>query len=91
MVMLAVPAPGAGMVEGAKLTVTPCGSPVAASEILEEKPPITVVVMLILPELPCRTAVKAGTAVTVKSGGTTDSVTFTERTSPPPVPKITRG
>ena len=49
MVMVELPAPGAGMVGGLKLTVTPAGTP-AAERLMELlKPPLIVVVIVDVP------------------------------------------
>src|ERR1700690_2662976 len=68
MVMVDVPEPGARMVLGLKLTVTLLGSPVADKEILESKPPETVVVMVEWPELPGLIESDVGDALMVKLG-----------------------
>ena len=47
-----VPLPGAAKDAGLKLAVTPVGSPDADNETAELKPPLTVVVIVVLPELP---------------------------------------
>jgi len=63
-----VPLPGAAKDAGLKLAVTPAGNPDADNETAELKPPLTVVVTVELPELPCVTLNEAGEAVTLKSG-----------------------
>jgi len=63
-----VPLPGAANEAGLKLAVTPAGSPDADNETAELKPPLTVVVIVVLPELPCVTLNEAGEPVTLKSG-----------------------
>ena len=50
--MVEDPEPGAGMVLGLKLIVTPFGSPLADNAMEESKPPETVVVIVEWPELP---------------------------------------
>ena len=67
-VSVELPLPGAAMEAGLKLAVTPVGIPEAESETAELKPPLTVVVMVVLPELPRVTDRLAGDAVTVKLG-----------------------
>jgi len=68
IVMLDVPAP---VIEpGLKPTVTPAGWPLADKEIAELKPPVTALVIVELPELPCTTETEAGDADRVKPGGT---------------------
>ena len=49
MVMVELPAPGAGIVFGLKLTVVPVGTPVADRLIELLKPPLTVVVIVDVP------------------------------------------
>jgi hypothetical protein len=53
---------------GLKLTVTPAGWPVAFKETAESKPPVTVLVIVDVPELPCTTDTEVGEAETVKPG-----------------------
>ena len=53
---------------GLKLALTPVGNPETDNEITELKPPLTVVEMVVLPELPWATGRLAGDALTVKSG-----------------------
>ena len=50
--MLEVPEPGAAMLLGEKLMVTPVGSPVAESVMAESKPPETAVVTVAVPLWP---------------------------------------
>ena len=52
MVMVELPAPGAGIVLGLKLTVVPVGTPVADRLIELLNPPLTVVVIVEVPGLP---------------------------------------
>jgi hypothetical protein len=67
-VMVEVPAP---VIEpGLKATVTPEGWPLAASETAELKPPVTALVIVEVPELPCTTETEAGDADRLKPGGT---------------------
>ena len=51
-VRVELPLPGAAMELGLKLVVTPAGRPEAESEIAELNPPLTVVEIVLLPELP---------------------------------------
>lgn len=51
-VRVELPLPGAPIEVGLKLAVTPAGRPEADSEIAELKPPLTVVEIVVLPELP---------------------------------------
>ncbi len=67
-VSVELPLPGAAMEAGLKLAVAPVGIPEAESETAELKPPLTVVEMVVLPELPRVTDRLAGDAVTVKLG-----------------------
>jgi hypothetical protein len=67
MVIVELPAPPAIDV-GLKLTVTPLGAPVADNEIAELNPPMLVVVIVDVPELPVATLTAVGEADTVKSG-----------------------
>ena len=67
MVIVELPAPPEIDV-GLKLTVTPLGAPEADNEIAELNPPIAVVVIVDVPELPVATLTAVGEADTVKSG-----------------------
>jgi len=65
-VIVEVPAP---VIEvGLKPTVTPVGWPLADREIAESKPPVTVLVMVEFPALPCATVSEAGEAERLKPG-----------------------
>src|SRR5215469_13937233 len=66
-VRVEVPLPGAAIEVGLKLAVTPDGNPVTESETAELKPPLTVVVIVELPEVPCTSERLDGDAVTAKS------------------------
>ena len=66
MVMVELPAPGAAMLLGLKLTVVPVGIPVADRLIVLLKPPLMVVVIVEVAALPCTTLSDAGAAVSVK-------------------------
>ena len=60
IVMIEVPAP---VIEAElKLTVTPVGWPVADKVMAESKPPVTLLLMVDFPELPCATETEAGAA-----------------------------
>ena len=64
IVMVEVPAP---VIEvGLKPTVTPDGCPLADKAIAEENPPVTVLVIVDVPELPCATVTEAGEAERLK-------------------------
>lgn len=49
IVMVELPEPGAGIVDGLKVTVVPVGAPVADSAIALLNPPLTVAVMIDVP------------------------------------------
>lgn len=67
-VKVELPLPGAPIDVGLKLAVTPAGRPEAESEIAELKPPVTLVEIDVLPELPCVTDKLVGEALRLKSG-----------------------
>ena len=91
MVMVEVPAPGAGIVPGLKLTVVPVGAPVADRLIALLKPPLTAVVMVDVPWLPRARVSDAGEAEIVKLGPVTVSVTVVVRWIRPPLPVMVMG
>lgn len=64
MVIVEVPAPVIDV--GLKLTVTPEGWPLAVKAIAELNPPVTALVMVEVPELPCTTDTEPGDALSVK-------------------------
>src|SRR3974377_1191411 len=66
--MVEVPAPGAGIGSGLKLTVVPEGTPEADRLMALLKPPLMVVVMVEVPWLPWATLREAGEAEIVKFG-----------------------
>src|SRR6516165_10942479 len=67
-VIVEVPAPGAPIVLGLKLTLVPVGAPVADRLIeLLNPPPISVVIVEV-PCLPCMMLTEVGDAVMVKVG-----------------------
>jgi hypothetical protein len=66
MVMVELPAPGAGMVLGLKLTVLPVGTPVADRLIALLKPPLMVLVIVEVPGLPWARVRELGEAEIVK-------------------------
>ena len=68
MVMVELPAPGAGIGFGLKLTVVPVGTPEAERLMSLLKPPLMVVVMVDVPWLPCAMLSEAGEAEMVKLG-----------------------
>ena len=51
-VRVELPLPGAAIVLGLKLAVTPAGNPAIDNEMAELKPPLTVVETVVVPELP---------------------------------------
>jgi len=67
MVIVEVPTPV--IVAGMNPTVTPLGCPLAESVITPLKPPVTALVIVEEPELPCRTESEEGDADRVKPGG----------------------
>jgi hypothetical protein len=84
-----VPDPGAAIDDGLKLTVTPVGAPLADSATAESNPPLTVVVMVEVPLLPCATETVVGLAATVNAGtgaGDIVRVIAVVSVSPPPLP-----
>ncbi len=64
-IMVEVPAPGAAMDMGLKLTVTPVRRPDAERATAELKPPEMAIVMVDVPLLPCATEIELGEAETV--------------------------
>ena len=70
MVIVELPLPGAGIVVGLKLTVVPVGAPVADRLIALLKPPLTAVLIVEVPWLPCAMVTEVGEAAIVKFGGT---------------------
>src|SRR5215469_18730809 len=68
IVIVEVPAPGAAMVVGLKLTVVPEGTPEADRLTALLNPPFTVVVIVDVPWLPCPTVTERGEAEMLKLG-----------------------
>jgi hypothetical protein len=66
IVIVEVPPPGAAIELGLKLTVVPLGAPLAVRLIALLNPPLTVVVIVEVPELPCATLTEVGEPVSVK-------------------------
>ena len=60
MVIVELPDPGAAIGFVPKLTVTPDGWPLADNVTGPSKLPITVLFIVVLPELPCATETEAG-------------------------------
>ena len=67
-VRVELPLPGAAIEAGLKLAVTPEGNPEADRETAALKPPLTLVEIELLPEVPCVIERLAGDALKVKSG-----------------------
>jgi hypothetical protein len=67
-VRVELPLPGAAIEAGLNVAVTPVGSAEVVSETAELNPPLTVVEIVELPELPCVMERLVGAALTVKSG-----------------------
>lgn len=65
-VKVAVDVPVPVMEVGLKVTVTPEGCPEADRATAESKPPLTVLVIVEVPLLPCTTETEAGEADSVK-------------------------
>lgn len=87
MVATEVPAPGAAMDVGLKVTVTPEGKPDADNATAASKLPAIVVVTVVVPLLPGATVTAVGEAETAKLGGTvTVRLTVVVCVRPPPVP-----
>ena len=92
MLRVELPEPGAGIGLGLKLTVVPVGTPEADRVMALLKPPLTVVVMVEVPWLPCTTLREAGEAEIAKLGGaSTVSVTVALCWMPPPLPVTVMG
>lgn len=66
--MVELPEPGAGIVEGENVTVTPVGWPVAVNATAPLKPPDTVLVIVDDPFPPCATDTEPGEADKLKLG-----------------------
>ena len=89
-----VPAPGAGIGFGLKLTVVPVGTPDVDNAMELLKPPVTVVVIAEAPCLPCPILSEAGDAEMVKLGccwTVTVSATVVFCWMPPPLPLTVMG
>lgn len=68
-VKVELPLPGAAIEAELKLAVTPVGSPETDSATAELNPPLTFVVIVELPDVPCARDRLEGEATTVKSAG----------------------
>ena len=92
MVIAEVPEPGAGIGLGLKLTVVLEGWPEADKAIELLNPPLTVVVIVEPPWVPCCMVTDDGEAEIVKLGGTTTvRVTVVFCWMPPPLPVTVMG
>lgn len=67
-VRVELPLPGAAIEAVLKAAVTPVGKPETDNATAELKPPVTLVVIVELPEVPCAKVRLEGEATTVKSG-----------------------
>lgn len=88
-VKVEVPEPGAGMLDGLKLAVTPEGMPLADKAMELLYPPETAAVMVDVPLDPCWTLTEVGLAVSVKLGVEPEETvreTVVVCVTPPPVP-----
>ena len=88
-VIVEVPAPGAAMDVGLKLAVVPDGRPEALNAIAALKLPEIVVVIVLVPKVPCAMLTEDGEALIVKFGvppAVTVSETEVVSVLPPPVP-----
>ena len=81
-----VPLPGEAILVGAKVPVTPFGSPVTLSATGDLNPPETAVVKVMVVEFPAVTDELDALSVSVKVGIAMVSVRVAVRVSPPPVP-----
>jgi len=86
-VSVEVPEPGAAMLLGLKLAVTPDGKPVADRLTAWLNPLSNVVVTVDVPEFPCWTVSDVGDTASVKFGGTaTVRLTVVLYCAVPPLP-----
>ncbi len=67
-VIIIVEEPAPVMEVGLNETVTPVGWPLAVKLMAESKPPVTVLLMLLVPELPSTTETDVGEAERLKPG-----------------------
>ena len=78
---LRVDVPVPVMDAGLRLAVTSAGKPLAEKATAESNPPVTVLVIVVLPELPLRTLTEVGEALRVKppvTGAVTVRLTVVE-------------
>ena len=71
---------------GVKVAVTPDGRVLADKVTAESNPPVTVLVIVVLPELPLRTLTEVGEALRAKPGAATVRVTVVVCVMPFPKP-----
>lgn len=83
IVMSEVPEPGAAIGLVPKVTVTPVGWPLAVKVTAALNPPVTVLVMVEVPALPCATDTEAGEAERLKPG--VDELPASALSSPDPL------
>lgn len=92
IVIVEVPAPGAAMEEGLKVTVTPLPCPEAPKAIVELKSPAIVVVIVVVPDFPLTMLTELGDALIEKFGGpVTVRVTVVVSVMVPEVPVTVMG
>ena len=92
IVIVELPAPGAAIGLGLKLTVVPLGAPLAVRLIALLNPPLTVVAIVEVPELPCATLTEVGEPVSVKlAAAVTVRVTVALCWVSPPFPSTVIG
>jgi hypothetical protein len=82
-VSVELPEPGAGMVMGLKLAVTPVGMPLADNVIAASNPPVRIGEIVVVPLPPCCTVTGLGAILMVKFGAGPDVL---ERTLSRPTP-----
>jgi hypothetical protein len=85
-VRVELPAPGAAIDVGLNAAVVPVGSPDALRATAELKPLETVVVMVLVPDLPCRTDTDVGDAEMLNDAAETVRVTVAVCVTPPLAP-----
>src|SRR5208282_1792099 len=86
-----VPPPGAGMGLGLKLTVVPGGGCELDKLIALLKIPSSVVLIVVLPAVPCCTVTVGGSAASTKSVAVTVRLTVVLCWTPPPFPVTVMG
>jgi hypothetical protein len=81
-----LPVPGDAMPAGAKLALTPPGSPLADKLTADLNPLSAAVAIVMVVELPALTVALVAPGVRLKLGATTVNATGVVRVIPPPVP-----